>query len=101
MYTMFVVWEYLDVIFNASSKVLDGKSQLCIRRGYKEWVVLMLLLQLVQQGFICGLRQPEDTEKNKILISTCDMWRKKKGGQKKKKDKACEQSTSQVNRLTG
>jgi len=53
---------YLDVISNSLSKVLDNKSWLGGWRGYKECVVLMLLLQLIQQGFMCGLRKTEDTE---------------------------------------
>lgn len=74
---------HLDVVFNPSSKVLNDKSQLCIQGGYKEWIVLMLLLQLVQQGFICGLRKAEDThrEGQNININIWYMGKKADLGQ--------------------
>lgn len=47
----------LDVILNTPGKVLDGESRLCFGRWYKEWVVPMLLIESVQQSFLCGLRE--------------------------------------------
>lgn len=54
---------HLDVIINPPSKVLNAKSQPFIWREHKAFVVLVVLCQLVQQGFICGLRETEDTQR--------------------------------------
>lgn len=57
---MFALGEfYLDVIFNFSSKVFNGKSFLHVGRDPKARVALMVLFKLVQQGFIWEPKEPE------------------------------------------
>ena len=58
---------HLEVIFNFPSKVSDGKCQLCVWRRFKKGVVVILLLQLVHQGFICGLREAEGTHRGQHI----------------------------------
>ena len=64
---------HLDVICHPPSKMLNDESRLSVWRWHKEWIVQMLLLQLVQQGFVCGLREAEDTQREGQNINI-NMW---------------------------
>ena len=49
--------KYLDLIFDSASKVLNYEGGLHHSGGHKEGVVLVMLLELVQQSTVCGLRE--------------------------------------------
>lgn len=54
----------LDLIFDSAGKVVNHEGRLHHSGGHKERVVQVMLLELVQQSIICGLREAENIQRN-------------------------------------
>ena len=62
---------YLDLVLDHPSEVADDKGGLHDRCGDKVLVPLVLLLELGQQGDVCGMWETESQRKDEKTINFC------------------------------